>query len=95
MTWLTEGFIRSGVQASLGLRLWQVLTRAGLRPLGMMGVQPYFGPGDPTGAALLADLVRSAAPLMERTQGQERRGTAGGSLAQCGMPYTTVTWAPW
>ncbi len=33
----------------------------------MMGVQPYFGPGDPTGAALLADLVRSAAPLMERT----------------------------
>ncbi len=29
MTWLTEGFIRSGVQASLGLRLWQVLTGPG------------------------------------------------------------------
>jgi hypothetical protein len=33
----------------------------------MIGVQPHFGPDDPNGAALLAGIIRTAAPLIERT----------------------------
>ena len=44
-----------------------MLGEAGLRPRAMMGVQPHFGPGDPDGAALLAGIIRTAAPLIERT----------------------------
>jgi SAM-dependent methyltransferase len=67
VSWLTEAFTRAGVELSLGLRLWEVLREAGLRPLGMLGVQPYFGPSDPDGAALLAGIIDTAAPLIERT----------------------------
>jgi SAM-dependent methyltransferase len=67
VSWLAEAFTRSGIWPSLGPRLWGVLREAGLRPLGMMGVQPHFGPDDPDGAALLAGIVRTAAPLIERT----------------------------
>lgn len=65
--WLTEAFTRAGIQPSLGPRLWGVLREAGLRPLGMLGVQPHFGPDDSDGAALLAGIIRTAAPLIERT----------------------------
>jgi SAM-dependent methyltransferase len=67
VSWLTEAFTRAGIWPSLGPQLWGVLREAGLRPLGMMGVQPHFGPGDPDGAALLAGIIRTAAPLIERT----------------------------
>jgi hypothetical protein len=33
----------------------------------MIGIQPCFGPDDPDGAALLAGIVRTLLPLMERT----------------------------
>jgi hypothetical protein len=33
----------------------------------MLGVQPHFGPEDPDGPALLAGVIRSALPLIERT----------------------------
>ena len=33
----------------------------------MLGVQLYFGPDDPNGAALLAGIVRTLLPLLERT----------------------------
>jgi len=65
--WLTEAFTRAGIQPSLGPRLWGVLREAGLRPLGMLGVQPHFGPDDSDGAALLAGIIRTATPLIERT----------------------------
>jgi hypothetical protein len=33
----------------------------------MIGIQPHFGPGDPAAVALLAGIIRTAAPLIERT----------------------------
>jgi hypothetical protein len=32
-----------------------------------LGLQPYFGPDDPNGAALLDAIVRTLLPLLERT----------------------------
>ena len=68
LAWVTEAFARAGIRPQLGTRLWAILEEAGLRPLGMLGVQPHFGPSDPgaiTGG--LAGVIRTAAPLIERT----------------------------
>jgi SAM-dependent methyltransferase len=67
LSWLREVFIRAGIDPALGPRLWAVLQAAGLQPLGMVGVQPHFGPEDPDGAAILAGIVRTVLPLIERT----------------------------
>ena len=67
LKWLREAFMRSGIEPALGPRLWALLLEAGLRPLAMMGVQPHFGPDDPDGAYILAGIVRTVVPLMERT----------------------------
>ena len=65
--WLGEAFAKGGIEPSLGAQLWAILREAGLRPLGMIGIQPHFGPGDPAAAALIAGVIRTAAPLIERT----------------------------
>jgi ubiquinone/menaquinone biosynthesis C-methylase UbiE len=65
--WVAETFRRSGIHTSLGRQLWKVLIEAGLRPRGMIGSQPHFGPTDPGGAALLSGVARTVMPLMERT----------------------------
>jgi ubiquinone/menaquinone biosynthesis C-methylase UbiE len=65
--WITETFQRAGIEQSLGARLWQVLSDAGVRPAGMLGVQPHYGPDNPGGSALLGGIVRTLAPVMERT----------------------------
>ena len=65
--WLTETFQRAGIQQALGTRLWAILRDAGLTPLGMMGVQPHFGPEDPGGPALLAGIVLTLLPVIEQT----------------------------
>ena len=68
LAWVVEAFARGGIQPALGTRLWAILREAGLRPLGMLGIQPHFGPDDPgaiTGG--LAGVIRTAAPLIERT----------------------------
>ena len=65
--WLEETFKRAGIQPSLGSRLWAVLRDADVRPLGMLGVQPHFGPDDPAGPGLLAGIVRTMLPLIEQT----------------------------
>ncbi len=67
LSWLREAFTRAGVDPALGPRLWTVLQAAGLQPLGMIGVQPHFGPDDPDGAAILAGIVRTVLPVIERT----------------------------
>jgi ubiquinone/menaquinone biosynthesis C-methylase UbiE len=67
LSWLREVFTRVGIDPALGPRLWAVLQAAGLQPLGMIGVQPHFGPEDPDGAAILAGIVRTVLPLIERT----------------------------
>lgn len=66
-SWLRDVFTRAGIDPSLGPRLWAVLRAAGLRPLGMIGVQPHLGPDDPDAAAILAGIVRTVLPLIERT----------------------------
>jgi SAM-dependent methyltransferase len=67
LSWLREAFTRAGIDPALGPGLWAVLQAAGLQPSGMIGVQPHFGPGDPDGAAMLAGIVRTVLPLIERT----------------------------
>jgi SAM-dependent methyltransferase len=64
---LGGAFINAGFDMALGTRLWTVLTNAGLRPAGMVCAQPHFGPGDPDGALLLAGILHSAKPLVQRT----------------------------
>ncbi len=66
-SWLVEAFAKGGISPSLGSRLWGVLREAGLRPLGMIGIQPHFGPDDPAAIGTLAGIIRTAAPLIERT----------------------------
>ena len=66
VAWLTEAFAKSGIP-SIGPRLWTIVQEAGLRPLGMIGIQPHFGPEDPAAVDLLAGVIRTAAPLIERT----------------------------
>ena len=66
-SWILRAFTRAGAATSLGPRLWSVLTDAGLRPAGMVGVQPHFGPDDPDGVRLLSGVVRALLPVIERT----------------------------
>jgi SAM-dependent methyltransferase len=67
LSWLSETFKRTGIDPALGPRLWTIQQEAGLRPMGMIGVQPHFGPEDPDGPAILAGIVRTVVPLMERS----------------------------
>ena len=67
LSWILEAFSRAGIHSALGPRLWAVARDAGLQPRGMLGVQLYFGPEDANGTALLAGIVRTLLPLLERT----------------------------
>jgi SAM-dependent methyltransferase len=64
---IAEAFKRNGVRTTHGSGLRSVLREAGLRPQGMIGVQPCIAPDDPDGAALLTDSARTVCPLMERS----------------------------
>ena len=64
--WVVEAFAKAGM-SMLGPRLWAIVREAGLRPLGMIGVQPHFGPGDEVGIAFLVETMRVAAPLIVGT----------------------------
>jgi SAM-dependent methyltransferase len=65
-SWLVEAFARAGL-VMLGPRLWAVVQEAGLRPLGMVGVQPHFGSGDEVGLAYLVESMRAAEPVIVGT----------------------------
>ena len=67
LSWLGEAFRRASIEPALGPRMWAILQEAGLRPMGMLGIQPHFGPDDPDGPAILAGIVQTALPLIERT----------------------------
>jgi ubiquinone/menaquinone biosynthesis C-methylase UbiE len=67
LQWVSETFKRTGINPALGPRLWTIQEEAGLKPVGMIGVQPHFGPDDPDGPAILAGIVRTLVPLMERS----------------------------
>jgi ubiquinone/menaquinone biosynthesis C-methylase UbiE len=65
-SWLVEAFAKAGI-ATLGPRLWTVLQEAGLCPLGMIGIQQHFGPGDRVGIAAVVENLRVAVPLIVGT----------------------------
>ena len=65
-SWVVEAFARAGL-VMLGPRLWAVAQEAGLRPLGMIGVQPHHGPSDPVGIAVTVETIRNAVPLIVGT----------------------------
>jgi cyclopropane fatty-acyl-phospholipid synthase-like methyltransferase len=67
LAWIAAAFAQGGIHPSLGPRLWAIAREAGLRPLGMLGIQPHFGPDDPAAVAVLAGVIQTAAPLIERT----------------------------
>ena len=82
VTWLVEAFAKGGIQPSLGTRLWAILREAGLRPLGILGIQPHFGPDDPAAVALMAGIIRTAAPLIEHTAVATAEEIGVGTFAQ-------------
>jgi ubiquinone/menaquinone biosynthesis C-methylase UbiE len=65
--WIAAAFERTGRDVTLGPRLWQVLEQAGLKPTGMLSIQPHFGPTDQQGPALLAGIVRTLLPTLEQS----------------------------
>ena len=65
-SWGAEAFARAGM-AFIGRRLWAIVEEAGLRPLGMIGIQPHFGPGDEDGVAYLVENMRGMEPLLVGT----------------------------
>ena len=65
-SWLVEAFAKAGI-STLGPRLRTIVQEAGLRPLGTIGIQPHFGPGDPVGIAAVVENIRIAAPLIVST----------------------------
>jgi SAM-dependent methyltransferase len=67
LAWVRASFERAGIQCALGPRLWQVVVGAGLKPAGMTSIQPHFGPDDPDGRMLLAGILRTLLPVIERT----------------------------
>ena len=64
--WLVEAFAKAGI-ATLGPQLRTIVQAAGLHPLGTIGIQPHFGPGDPVGLAAVVENIRIAAPLIVST----------------------------
>ncbi|MGW1617463.1 class I SAM-dependent methyltransferase [Streptomyces sp. NPDC002285] len=79
VSWLIEAFDQANAPTALGPALVEVLRKAGLRPLGMLGVHPQFVPDDPDGPALFAGIVRTMLPLIEK---------AGAATAQEIQPET-------
>jgi SAM-dependent methyltransferase len=65
-SWLVEAFAKAGM-SMVGHRLWAIVQEAGLHPVGMIGIQPHFGPADEIGIASLVETMRLAAPLIVGT----------------------------
>jgi ubiquinone/menaquinone biosynthesis C-methylase UbiE len=57
-SWALEAFARAGLAADFGQRLWAIVEEAGLRPLGMMGIEPYVWPGHEDGLVWLVESMR-------------------------------------
>jgi hypothetical protein len=66
MSWVLEAFARAGI-VGIGPRLWAIVEEAGLRPLGMIGIQPHFGPDDEVGIANVVETMRVATPVIVGT----------------------------
>lgn len=60
--WVEAAFRAAGADPRIGARLGPLLRETGLADVQTFGIQAYFAPGDPTGPALLAGVVRTLAP---------------------------------
>ncbi len=67
VSWICEGFDRSGLDASLGAKLGGIMAGAGLADATVVGLQGYRAPGDPAGPKLAAETVRTLLPAIEKT----------------------------
>jgi SAM-dependent methyltransferase len=65
-SWMLEAAARAEISGP-GPRLWAIAQEAGLRPLGMIGIQAHFGPDDPVGLAWLTEAMRGFAELIMGT----------------------------
>jgi SAM-dependent methyltransferase len=65
-SWMLEAAARAGISGP-GPELWAIVREAGLRPLGMIGIQPHFGPDDPVGLAWSTEAMRGFAELIVST----------------------------
>jgi SAM-dependent methyltransferase len=65
-SWTVEAFARAGM-AFNGPQLWAILEEAGLRPLGMIGIQQFLGPDDEVGLAYAVESQRVSEPLFAGT----------------------------
>jgi SAM-dependent methyltransferase len=65
--WITGAFDRSGLDPSLGAKLGPIMRDAGFDAATVVGLQGYREPGDPAGALLAAETVRTLLPVIERT----------------------------
>ena len=65
-SWMVESFAKAGLTL-IGRRLWAILEEAGLRPLGMIGIQPHVGPGDEVRLAAGVEAVRNLVPVFVGT----------------------------
>jgi SAM-dependent methyltransferase len=65
--WLVEAFRRSGLDASLGARLAEVMRRAGLDGATVLGLQGYFEADDRDGPRMAAGIIRTLLPVLEKT----------------------------
>ncbi len=66
VSWAVEALTRAAMPFN-GPLLWAILEEAGLRPLGMIGLQVHIGPGDEVGLAYEVDSLRAVEPLIVGT----------------------------
>jgi hypothetical protein len=66
-SWAPEALARVGMASNFGRRLWAIAEDAGLRPLGMIGVQPHFGPSDEDAVSFLVRTVRGLESVVVAT----------------------------
>lgn len=64
--WIVAAFARAGHDPGLGAHLAGMLSAAGLPDPACLGVQAYLAPNDPGGPRLLASIVRTLLPAIER-----------------------------
>jgi SAM-dependent methyltransferase len=64
--WIVEAFVRSGFDPSTGPRLGSLLRAAGLAEPTVLGLQSYLEPGDPNGAKLGAETIRTLLPIIQQ-----------------------------
>jgi hypothetical protein len=66
VSWVPKAGARAGL-SFLGRRLWAIAEEAGLRPLGMIGIQPHWGPGDEDAIAYIVAQARGSEPVVVGT----------------------------